>query len=364
VDPEVFRPSAHQPSVIPTAALRIVSVGDFRWLKAHEYSVRTVAALTRQGVPAALEIIGGDPGDAADEDGDRQRVEHAIAREGVRDYVKLTGPLSSEAVYERLQAANVLLHSSLTEGVPTAVLEAMACGLPVVVSDCGGVTEAVRDGVEGFVVPMRGVREAADALRVLYQDQDLRVRMGEAGRERVQSHFSLKTQLDDFLTMYRALHSGATRSSLPTAAANARQLRLLSVGPMSWTQGFDDAMQAVRLLLDQGIDCRQRIFGQGRYLDALWFVRRQLDLERFVELRAEDLACPQLRRQLEWADALVDCSLRDPPLPALAAAARAAGVEVVSIQADPRAVAEGLIAIAATRGLLNLDPMSAPAPAP
>jgi glycosyltransferase involved in cell wall biosynthesis len=214
------------------------------------------------------------------------------------------------------------------------------------------------------VVPMRGLREAADALRVLYQDQALRVRMGEAGRERVRSHFSLKTQIDDFLTMYRALQIGATRSSLPTAAASARQLRLLSVGPMSWTQGFDDAMQAVRILLDQGIDCRQRIFGQGRYLDALWFVRRQLDLERFVELRAEDLACPQLRRQLEWADALVDCSLRDPPSPELKAAARAAGVEVVSIQADPHAVAEGLIAIAASRGLLKLDPMSATASAP
>jgi glycosyltransferase involved in cell wall biosynthesis len=373
VDPELFRPAMRERASTRQAAsprpLRVVSVGDFRWLKAHEYSVRTLALLTSRGVPVELEIIGGDPAQAVAEDSDRDRVEHAIARNGLGDRVKLTGALSSEAVCERLQAADALLHSSLTEGLPNAVLEAMACGLPVVAGDCGGVAEAVRDGVEGFVVPVRGVSEAADALCVLHEDEALRLKMGRAGRERVKLHFSLQAQLDDFLTMYRSLCNGVTRSSLPPAAAGEPQLRLLSVGPLYWTQGFDDAMQAVSIVRKHGVDCRQRIFGEGPHLNALWFARYQLGLERYVELRGgEELShvstkawlhagrgasqlhsCSQWRRQLEWADALLDTSLRDPPLAALAAA-RAAGVEVISIGVEPQAIAEALIAIAAARG--------------
>jgi glycosyltransferase involved in cell wall biosynthesis len=257
----------------------------------------------------------------------------------------------------------------LTEGLPNSVLEAMACGLPVVVSACGGVAEAVMDGIDGFVVPLRGVTQAADALQALYEDEALRLRMGYAARERVRSGFALERLLDDLMTIYGAVCGGVTRSSLPPAVARTAQLRLLSVGPLSWTQGVDDAMHAVSIARGRGVDCRLRIFGDGPYLNALWFVRRQLELERHVELRSDEplsrvikpaslgasgsaaslLACPQWARQLEWADVLLDSALRDPSVAAIDAA-RAAGVEVISSSGDPEAIAAALIAIAATRG--------------
>ncbi len=373
VDPEVFCPAARTAADrrVPSSPrpLRVVSVGDFRWLKAHEDSVRAVALLAHRGVPIRLEIIGGKPDRIVSEASVLGRIEDAIARNGLRDRIKLLGELSPAEVCDHLRAADVLLHTSLSEGLPNAVLEAIACGLPVVVTDCGGVAEAVRDGIEGFLVPVRGVTDAADALHTLYENEELRLRMGRAGRERVKSAFSLQAQIDDFLTMYEALREGLTRTGLPPAVAGVPQLRLLSVGPMSWTQGFDDALQAVHDVRERGIDCHLRIFGEGPYVDAVWFARHQLGLERHVELRYKEdlsrlgtrpwlrategatqlLACPEWRRQLEWADALLDCSLSDPPLAALAAA-RAAGVEVVRASGDPQAVLEALFATVAGRG--------------
>jgi glycosyltransferase involved in cell wall biosynthesis len=75
--------------------------------------------------------------------------------------------------------------------------------VPVVTTDCGGVREAVTDGVEGFVVAPRDPEKLAAALARLWRDPELRRRMGEAGRTRVQGGFTLERQLQDFLEMYR-----------------------------------------------------------------------------------------------------------------------------------------------------------------
>jgi glycosyltransferase involved in cell wall biosynthesis len=81
----------------------------------------------------------------------------------------------------------------------------MACGLPVVTSEAGSVTEAVSDGIEGFVVEPRSAPALAQALLRLWRDPALRRRMGVAGRERVRSGFTLERQLQDFLSLYGEL---------------------------------------------------------------------------------------------------------------------------------------------------------------
>jgi glycosyltransferase involved in cell wall biosynthesis len=81
----------------------------------------------------------------------------------------------------------------------------MACGLPVVVTDCGGMREAVTDGVEGFVVPKRDPAGMARALTRLWGDPSLRDEMGRAGRARVLSDFTLSRETDEFEELYRAV---------------------------------------------------------------------------------------------------------------------------------------------------------------
>ena len=116
-----------------------------------------------------FEIIGDGP--------DRQRVLYTIHDLGLQECVRLLGKLAPDEVLHRLQQADAFLLSSLSEGISNAALEAMACGVPVVTTDCGGMREAVTDGEEGFVVPVRDAESMANALMKLAGDAGLRERM-------------------------------------------------------------------------------------------------------------------------------------------------------------------------------------------
>jgi colanic acid/amylovoran biosynthesis glycosyltransferase len=152
------------------------------------------------GVLVSFEVIG--------EGTERSRVIFTAADLGLQDHVHLSGHLSPEQVRERLQQADVFLLSSLSEGISNAVLEAMACGLPVVTTDCGGMREAVTDGVEGFITPVRAPEIMAEKLTILAKDPEARIRMGNAGRERVIRNFQIGDQLNHWLDLIHQLAGG------------------------------------------------------------------------------------------------------------------------------------------------------------
>jgi glycosyltransferase involved in cell wall biosynthesis len=91
---------------------------------------------------------------------------------------------------------------SLTEGLSSAAVEAMACGLPIVLTDCGGAREAVTDGVEGFIVPLWEPAAMADALLRLAGNPELRLRMGRAARERVLRRFTGDRHVREFVQLF------------------------------------------------------------------------------------------------------------------------------------------------------------------
>jgi colanic acid/amylovoran biosynthesis glycosyltransferase len=188
VDPDKFFPRAG--ARIVAGPRRVIAVGSLSWKKGFEYALRAVRLARDAGVDLELEIIG---------DGvDRQRLLFGIQDLGLSSCVRLSGRLPADGVCERLQNADLFLLSSVSEGISNAVLEAMATGLPVVTTDCGGMREAVSDGVEGFVVPTRDVRQMAAALGRLAGDAELRVRMGAAARVRVLKEFTLAGQVRAF----------------------------------------------------------------------------------------------------------------------------------------------------------------------
>jgi colanic acid/amylovoran biosynthesis glycosyltransferase len=215
VDPAVFSPGAA--GMRDGNPMRLIAVGWLRWLKGYEYAVRTVRTLLDEGVPARLDVFGGDPLPPMQEPSDRTRILHTISDLGLDDHVCMHDHVAPEVLVDRLRSAHALLHSSLSEGLPVVVLEAMACELPVVATDCGGVREAVRDGVEGFVLPPREPARAAAALERLWQEPELRERMGKAGRARVLSNFTLEGHLDAM----EGLYAEVTRTSESPAPALA-----------------------------------------------------------------------------------------------------------------------------------------------
>jgi colanic acid/amylovoran biosynthesis glycosyltransferase len=188
VDPDKFFPRVAARAV--AGRRRVIAVGNLSWRKGFEYALRAIRLARDAGSDLELEIVG--------EGVDRQRLLFGIQDLGLSGCVRLTGQLPADGVRERLRNADLFLLSSVSEGLSNAVLEAMATGLPIVTTDCGGMREAVTDGVGGFLVPTRDVRQMAAALGRLAGDAELRARMGAAARLRVLKDFTLEKQVQSF----------------------------------------------------------------------------------------------------------------------------------------------------------------------
>jgi len=211
-----YAPIAHKACVIPPAVetgffvpghcsmdpnrpFRVVSVGSLIWCKGYEYALIALRKLLDTNVSVTYEIVGDGP------KSDRQRILYTAWDLQLGAALTLRGSEPPERVRDILQSADAFLHASVSEGMPNAALEAMACGLPVVTTDCGGVREAVTDGVEGFVVPLREPAAMADALLTLARNRSLAHSMGAAGRQKVLREFTLGKQAEAFLELYRSL---------------------------------------------------------------------------------------------------------------------------------------------------------------
>lgn len=197
VDTSFFSPTG-QPAP-PARALRVASVGRVHWVKAYETALQAVADVRRAGVDVTYTIVGEpDPKATAS-------VLAAVDELGLGDCVRLQGLATRVEVRDALRAADVFLLTSLSEGLSTATLEAMAIGLPVVVTDVGGMREAVEDGVAGVVVPPRDPGAVTDALLALARDPARREALGFQGRRRVVADFGVSARSAALLDRYRGL---------------------------------------------------------------------------------------------------------------------------------------------------------------
>ena len=106
-----------------------------------------------------------------------------------------------------------LLLSVYEESFGVAVLEASACGKPVIVSRVGGMIEVVNDGVTGFIVPPRNSQQAANRILELILDPLLRQKLGSAGRKYVEDFFDLKMCLNNMISVYDDLLIKAANNS-------------------------------------------------------------------------------------------------------------------------------------------------------
>lgn len=177
--------------------LRIVSTGALIWRKGYEYALLAIRRLIDETIQVRYEIIGDGP--------ERQRILYTIQDLGLEKQVVLRGRLKPGDVRKALCGADVFLLSSLSEGISNAVLEAMACGLPIVTADCGGMREAVTDGVEGFVVPVRDPEAMAEKIGFLNQNQKLREKMGHSARHKVLQQFTIEKQVGQFMELFEGI---------------------------------------------------------------------------------------------------------------------------------------------------------------
>lgn len=180
---EEFDPGPRAPLTDREPVLGTIS--NFKQEKGHRYLFEAVALLRDQGLRLHLKVAGG--GQAIDQ----AELAALVDRLGISDQVSFVGRVPAAAAFYR-EIDIFVIPSIYAEGLPTTILEAMAARLPVVATDVGGATEAVRDGIEGLIVPPRDPAALAQAITVLANDPRRSAEMGEAGARRVRAAFSIE----------------------------------------------------------------------------------------------------------------------------------------------------------------------------
>jgi colanic acid/amylovoran biosynthesis glycosyltransferase len=181
VDLRVFEPV---PQPDRRSPLEIICVGRLVPGKGHLILLHAFSDLRRRGHNLRLRLIG---------DGtERCALDSFVAAEALQDSVIFEGALNHEATRQRLAQADVFVLASFAEGVPIALMEAMAMEIPCVSTFVAGIPELIRDGVDGLLVPPSSARSLSDALERLLCDADFRRILAQAGRRRVQELYDLK----------------------------------------------------------------------------------------------------------------------------------------------------------------------------
>jgi len=164
----------------------IMTIGRLCEQKGFDHAIKAFARFAKKYSNVKLVIVGGGDGTVF-----RQQADKA----GVADRLILTG--FRDDVPALVQAADMYWLTSRSEGVPNTMLEAMAAKIPVVAFDIAGVSEILKDGINGFLVPFEDSEGMVSATLKLIGDHDLRRRIGEAGYQTVTNDFSLKKMTDD-----------------------------------------------------------------------------------------------------------------------------------------------------------------------
>ena len=173
----------------------IGTVGRLTPVKGIPYLLEAASVLLRQGAKVKILVVG--------EGSIRQDLIAQTHSLGITDNVVFLG--HREDTDALLQALDIFVLPSLSEGVPMALLEAMAAARAVVASRVGGIPEIIEDGFEGHLVEPMDVKGLAERCRRLIESPDVARKMGEQGRKRVERDFSATTMADRVASVYKEL---------------------------------------------------------------------------------------------------------------------------------------------------------------
>lgn len=182
VDVERFSP---EPEVRGAReGLLAVTVARLTWTKGHRFFLRAMRQVVDEGLDIHYQIVGAGS--------HRDEIEKEIATLGLADRVTLLGQLGEDEVLALLRHADLFALTSVGKGeaAPVSVMEAMACGLPVICSRIGGTGAMIETDIDGFLVGQEDVDAIAAALRHLASEGDIGTRMSAAARATALTKFS------------------------------------------------------------------------------------------------------------------------------------------------------------------------------
>jgi glycosyltransferase involved in cell wall biosynthesis len=199
VDVAVFAPRGDRHAIrikfgIPTDRFVVGNVARLDAVKNHEVILRALARLPSQQFRPYLLLVGDGP--------HRSALEREIGRQGLFNDVRLFG--YSDYIPELLNSMDLYIQSSFYEGFSNTILEAMACGLPVLATDVGGTADLFSQGIEGWFFSPNDDDTLASLIVQLERDPSLH-NAGLRGRQHVVENFSVKTMVRQYENLYSDL---------------------------------------------------------------------------------------------------------------------------------------------------------------
>lgn len=185
------KPEQHEWPVLGMVAV-------IRQAKGHRFLVRAARMLADRDLPVRLVFVGDGPS--------RNPVDEEIRRLNLEDRITFTG--YRQDIPEILRGFDAAVVPSLHESIPQVGLQAMACGVPVVGSDAGGIPDVIKDGVTGRTFSSENAEALADALESLLRDREKTKQMRQAALDFVRREHSLSAMLDRLEQLYARLLPG------------------------------------------------------------------------------------------------------------------------------------------------------------
>ncbi|MBV9182616.1 MAG: glycosyltransferase family 4 protein [Acidobacteria bacterium] len=197
---------------LDSASHVVVEATTVRPVKGLDLLVHAAAMVCRQ-FPKAMFVVAGGVSDREYFD----KLNGLVRELGLLSNFRFLG--SVHPISPLLRLCNVFCHLSRSDGLSNAVLEAMACGLPCVVSRAGGNAEIIRDAENGFLVPIENPELAADRISALLRDPGYARSLGERGRKIVEANFTADMMVSRLVDLYDQLLDVAPRNArLATAS--------------------------------------------------------------------------------------------------------------------------------------------------
>ncbi|HEX5513020.1 MAG TPA: glycosyltransferase [Gammaproteobacteria bacterium] len=197
---------------VRTGPLHIGSVGRLVWEKDFASLIRAADLMRKQGLEFRLSIVGDGPL--------RADLQQQIKALGLEQMVLLTGFQSDIGAW--LSRFDLFVMSSVEEGQPLALLEAMARGLPIIATRVGGIPDTLAAEREGVLVAPGDARALADAVLALNADPERCRRLGEQARNRVINEFSVQALARHYLDHYAQLWDARCRATIPDSDVRGR----------------------------------------------------------------------------------------------------------------------------------------------
>lgn len=196
VDTRQFRPPVSRSA--PEGRLHLVTVARLNHTKGHRFALEAIARAQALGYEIHYSIAGEGP--------ERGAIEECVAALGLERQVSLCGNLSEAEVLQLLQRAEAFILPSfgLGEAAPVSIMEAMACGLPVICSRVGGVGDMISDGVNGLLTQQLDVPALTAAIARLAANPECRKLLGRAARVQAVRAFDHRIMADRLLEQIAA----------------------------------------------------------------------------------------------------------------------------------------------------------------